>query len=275
MATSVNAYWNIRFPTTGGKLLWTDVKIVNGWRVQKNLLTGHCRLLNPQKVRYDWGSFNTCSNKLAKYTQINQRKKTVVLVHGLGLRKESLQCLVPILEKEGFQTIQFGYSAMLEPLEDCATKLNSVLKDYHADISFVTHSMGGILLRVYQQKYNTSIRKAVMLAPPNNGAKIVDTLKKMKLHGILGINGKRLHSDCDGLPISLPSPNCPYITIAGTKRSSLGYFPFYFKGDNDGIIRSSTISLGDELYQVNAPAYHLKIMKNDMVQKAIIEFLNK
>ena len=274
-STSVRANWNIKFPTTGGKLLWTDVKIVNDWRIQKNLLTGHFRLLNPKKVRYRWGSMQSCTESLNKHTVINRKKKVAVLIHGLGLRKESLKCLAPLLQKEGFQTIQFGYGAMLEPLERCADKLHSVLEEYEGEKYFITHSMGGILLRLYQQKYNTEIEKAVLLAPPNKGAQIVDSLKKLKLAGLLGVNGKRLHTDCDGLPQSLPGLNTEYMTVAGTKKSYFGYFPlmFFMKEQNDGVVSTESTKMEGEVCHLKAAAYHLKIMKNKSVQKALIEFL--
>jgi len=277
LSVSVKANWNIKFPTTGGKLLWTDVKVVNGWRIQENLVTGHCRLLNPKKIRYDWGSFKNCTATLAKHTEVQSNKKIAVLIHGLGLRKESLSCLVPLLEKQGFQVIQFGYAAMLEPLESCAKKLHSVLKEYEGEKYFITHSMGGILLRLYQQKYDVEIEKAVMLAPPNKGARIVDSLKRLNISGLLGVNGKRLHTDCDGLPQSLPGIKGDYMTIAGTKKSIFGYFPLFFfmKDQNDGVISIDSTRMNDEVKHLEVKAYHLKIMKHKTAQKAIIEFITK
>lgn len=276
-STSVKANWNIKFPTAGGKVLWTDIKVVNGWRIQKNIITGHCRLLNPKKIRYEWGTEKECTATLSAKTSLNSKKKTAVLIHGFGLRKESLNDLVPVLQKEGFQTVQFGYSALLEPLESSADKLHQVLKDYEGEVYVVTHSMGGILFRLYQQKYMTKIEKAVLLTAPNRGVELVDFLKKIKMAAILGVNGSRLHTDCDGLPQSLPSPACTYMTVAGTKKSIWGYFPLFFfsKENNDGLLNVSTTRLGDELYHLVVPAYHFRIMKNKSVQKSIINFFNE
>ena len=275
--TSVKANWNIKIPTIGGKLFWTDVKILQGWRIQENVITGHFRLLNPNKVRYEWGSKELCQKEMLKHTSSGTDKKTVVLIHGLGLRKESLKCLVPILEKEGYQTVQFGYSAMLEKLETCADKLNSVLSDYDGEIYVVSHSMGGILMRQYQQKFDRQISKIVMLAPPNRGARIVDSIKNFKISGLLGVNGKRLHTGCNGLPLSLPSLKAPFITISGKKKDPVGYFPLlcFMPEDNDGVISQETTRLENELYHVEVDAYHLNIMKNETVQNEVINFFRK
>lgn len=46
---------NIKFPTMGGEVWWNDLAEYNGWRVQRNSATGHCRILDPEDVRHAWG----------------------------------------------------------------------------------------------------------------------------------------------------------------------------------------------------------------------------
>lgn len=46
---------NINFPTMGGHVFWNDLAEVNGWRVQKNNITGHCRILDNEDIRRAWG----------------------------------------------------------------------------------------------------------------------------------------------------------------------------------------------------------------------------
>jgi len=47
---------NIDFPTMGGPLFWDTLAESQGWRLQKNVFTNHCRLLDPSNVRRAWGS---------------------------------------------------------------------------------------------------------------------------------------------------------------------------------------------------------------------------
>ena len=46
---------NIKVKTMGGKVWWNDLAEYNGWRVQRNSVTGHCRILDPNDVRHAWG----------------------------------------------------------------------------------------------------------------------------------------------------------------------------------------------------------------------------
>jgi hypothetical protein len=49
---------NIPFPTMGGAVFWNDLAEYNGWRLQQNMLTQHCRVLNPDDVRVAWGGYD-------------------------------------------------------------------------------------------------------------------------------------------------------------------------------------------------------------------------
>lgn len=47
---------NIPMTTLGGHVFWKDLAQENGWRLQKNMFTNHCRILDPSDVRRAWGS---------------------------------------------------------------------------------------------------------------------------------------------------------------------------------------------------------------------------
>jgi hypothetical protein len=46
---------NIPLPVFGTGLLWDELANIDGWRVEENTLTHHCRVLNPDNVRIAWG----------------------------------------------------------------------------------------------------------------------------------------------------------------------------------------------------------------------------
>jgi hypothetical protein len=49
---------NIPFPTMGGEVFWNDLAEYNGWRVQQNMFTQHCRVLDPDDIRVAWGGYD-------------------------------------------------------------------------------------------------------------------------------------------------------------------------------------------------------------------------
>ena len=46
---------NLQMPTLGGFTFWEDVAEIKGWRMQRNIFTGHWRLLDPRNIRCAWG----------------------------------------------------------------------------------------------------------------------------------------------------------------------------------------------------------------------------
>jgi|CEGF01.1.fsa_nt_gi hypothetical protein len=46
---------NVKTPTMGGEFWWNDLASCDGWRVQRNSVTGHCRILDGNNVRQAWG----------------------------------------------------------------------------------------------------------------------------------------------------------------------------------------------------------------------------
>lgn len=55
---------NIEFPTMGGLLFWDTLAEVAGYKLQKNKLTGHCRILDSDDTRIAWGSESELAKKL-------------------------------------------------------------------------------------------------------------------------------------------------------------------------------------------------------------------
>jgi len=47
---------NLPTPTMGGQMVWDTLAEANGWRLQQNELTKHCRILDPDDVRRAWGT---------------------------------------------------------------------------------------------------------------------------------------------------------------------------------------------------------------------------
>lgn len=53
---------NVESSTMGGKVFWDTITSYDGWRLQKNKLTGHCRLLDPNDIRKAWGAYSAMTD---------------------------------------------------------------------------------------------------------------------------------------------------------------------------------------------------------------------
>lgn len=64
---------NIKFPTMGGKVFWTDIVVYGGWRLQQNDITHHARILDSEDVRIAWGTINGMYRAMDRLVQAVQR----------------------------------------------------------------------------------------------------------------------------------------------------------------------------------------------------------
>src|SRR5581483_9780319 len=104
-----------------------------------------------------------------------------------------------------------------------------------ARIHFVTHSLGGIILRQYLSTHCLdNLGRVVMLAPPNRGSEIIDRLKGNPLSRIiLGPVAAELGTGADDLPRRLGALNFECGIIAGD-RSLNPFLSHSLSGPNDG-----------------------------------------
>lgn len=80
--------FNIRFPTMGGKVCWEELVSQGGYVLQRNLFTGHCRILDGDDVRVAWGKEGAMRAKLRRLTErfsaLRARYGDVIGVHRIG-----------------------------------------------------------------------------------------------------------------------------------------------------------------------------------------------
>lgn len=60
---------NIPTKTFGGKVFWNELAEQNSWRLQKNMLTKHCRILDPGNYRVAWGGERKMFELFSKLTK--------------------------------------------------------------------------------------------------------------------------------------------------------------------------------------------------------------
>ena len=54
---------NAPTPTMGGKVWWTTIAEYKGWKLQQNMFSQHCRILDSDDVRIAWGNYEGMKQK--------------------------------------------------------------------------------------------------------------------------------------------------------------------------------------------------------------------
>ncbi len=205
----------------------------------------------------------------------------VILLHGLGRSSASLRDMADALGREHFMVVNQDYPSREQSIE--ALALNSIPQALSRcrqrgsrRIHFVTHSMGGILLRYY-----LSVRKiaglghSVLLSPPNHGSEIVDLLRDNILFQWLnGPAGQQLGTDKDSLPLRLGAADFSAGVITGNRPAFYdGYFAEEIPGPDDGKVSVESAKLQGMADFLVVPCDHTFIMDDAEVIRQTIHFL--
>ncbi len=203
----------------------------------------------------------------------------VILLHGLGSSTRSMDKLAGRLREQGYAVLNLAYPSRNHSIEYLAEavlhpEVERLLNSSSARIDFITHSMGGIVVRYYLKHHRLEkLGRVVMLAPPNQGSELVDRMKSIPLlERSLGPAGRELGRDRYSLPLKLGRARFELGIIAG-KRSGNLLNSLLIDGPDDGTIsvRSTRLPGMDDF--IVLPYSHRSLLKSDEVIEQALHFL--
>lgn len=277
----------IKFRTLGGTQFWSDQLIFRGWRIQRNAVTHHYRLLDSKNYRHTWGSLEHCEKTLAQLkTQLKLlpiKGKVVIVLHGLGRTRNSMHGISEYLGKHSDYTVlRMSYASTRAPVADHAKSLQQVIRGLPqaTEISFVAHSLGNLVIR----HYLADVRKKkishppwgsiIMLAPPNQGSSMAQQISNNKaVRVVWGPSGNEIGSHWTRLSSQLATPQCRFGIIAGKSERTVLNNPL-INGHDDLVVTVEETRLAGAHDFLVAPAIHTYLMDHPQVQVATLRFLH-
>jgi triacylglycerol lipase len=206
-------------------------------------------------------------------------KECVILLHGLARTDRSMHRLADALEKAGFFTVNYHYpstKAAVEALAEEEIPKALCLCPKYSTIHFVTHSMGGIIVRQYLSKHRVDrLGRVVMLGPPNQGSEVVDSLKGFPGFKLInGPAGMQLGTEGVSLAKKLPSVDYDLGVIAGSRSINL-ILSWILPWPNDGKVSVENTKVEGMSDHIVLPVTHPFMMRNAQVIEQVITFLKQ
>ncbi|UCC83033.1 MAG: alpha/beta hydrolase [Gemmatimonadota bacterium] len=204
----------------------------------------------------------------------------VVLLHGLGRTDLSMIRMESALQRRGYEVVNVGYSSTQHSIERLAAEelgpaVEACCSEPHGKLHFVTHSMGGIVLRYYLENHAVdSLGRVVMLSPPNQGSEVADWVAENPiLQRILGPWPMELGTGPEGVPGQLGPVDFELGIIAGNKTLN-PLFSRMIPGADDGKVAVEATKVEGMTDFIVVPRSHTYIMMSDDVIAQVLHFLD-
>ena len=208
-------------------------------------------------------------------------ERCVILIHGLTRSHYSMTKLATFLEQHDYKVVNKDYPSSKKSIaeiadEEIPSMVNACLENHPDSIYFVTHSMGGVILRQYLQTHQMpKLTRVVMLGPPNHGSPLADLFHDNILFKMItGPAGQELTTESTSM-VNRMDRYLPY--QVGIIAGDFSFFPFaklFFHEANDGKVAVSSTQLMRMNDFIVLPVSHTFIMTNSLVEEQVINFFD-
>lgn len=273
---------SLSVPTLGGKQLWRDAALQAGWRIQEHVFIGVNRLLDPRNRMRACGTYMTCRDRLETIRLHREIEPTgdhlVLLLHGIARSTGTFKKMQAALCDAGYYAAAISYPSTRDTLDAHADGLATLLDRLEGakTVSFVTHSMGALILRQLLARERSwqrrrAVGRIVLIAPPNQGAEMARLLQNRWLYRtVYGPAGQQLTpgfarnlSGLDGYEFGV---------VAGARGNGKGFNPF-LSGDDDGTVTVAETALRGAKVTCAVRSLHMNIANHPETVRTATTFI--
>lgn len=189
------------------------------------------------------------------------RKPRVILIHGLTGNRWVLGPLNRFLLQQDYRPMRWCYRSVGNSVMGHARRLKEFLEreaDSSEPLHFVTHSMGGIILRAVLAEMNWQRPgRLVMLAPPNHGSRVA------------ALASRCFHYLCPALSDISTSPDSLVHRLPTVGSLDTGVIA----GTQDVLVHLESTFLANQADHVLVSCGHNRILYHQEVRQEVLHFL--
>lgn len=203
------------------------------------------------------------------------RDEPVVLLHGLARGPASMAPLARTLRAAGYPVCNVAYPSRRDAIaalarDHVAPAIRACFPGYAGPLHFVTHSLGGLVVRELAATGQARAARVVMLGPPNHGSEVVDVLgDQWWFRQGAGPAGQELRPRAESAAPSLPFE----LGVIAGNRSLNPLLSRWLPGPDDGKVTVASARLAGMRDFLVLPVSHPLLMRNREVQRQTLHFL--
>jgi predicted alpha/beta hydrolase family esterase len=203
------------------------------------------------------------------------KNEIIILVHGFFKNKKDMAYLEKGLRKSSFNILSVNLPTTFGSIEDCVKSLhiqvNDIVNEYN-DVSYVAHSMGGLIVRDYIKYINqNNVRKCIFIATPHSGSKLARIAKFIPFYtkifkpiqSILPDSSFSYHKLNKNVKVGL---------IAGNRNKGI-LGKLFLSEKSDGRVDVCSVKAGDANEMIVLPFGHKEIHKKEETLMYVKRFL--
>lgn len=206
--------------------------------------------------------------------------EVVVILHGVAINSHLTARLARIVEAAGYTVHNLDYPSKTVPLPELgpkwlAAKLEELGVRNAARLHFITHSMGGLIVRGFlATRRPANLGRVVTIVPPHYGSVVSDHLRKLPIiWRIIGRNLGALGTGPDAYWRTLPQrADFELGVIAGSfALNPLGWF--FLERPHDGTVAERSTKLEGMADHITLPSNHTLILFRRRTAEQALAFL--